>query len=385
MDSLRSSLDNPEDEFVLVLKEPIPAVVAVSAILRTDRSGPAQGWLAKMRSIDERFIEQIEQQTGQPLQIMPAGSIGDKPAKETLIRKGSQLIARRQLESPLMDQPLEIVTHIPRDSFRASSATFRYAVAWTAGLLVLVIALVLLLLERMILAPLRHFSRFTQKLNSTPFDKNTPCSLLERNDEIGTLAREFQKLLALQKQQADELLDLSQHDPLTGVANRRLFDDRFAQALQSRGRQPGTAAMMIDIDHFKLYNDHYGHQEGDNCLITLAQCMDQQLRSSGFLLARTGGEEFSVLLPNTTLDTALTYGDNLLEAINQLRIPHACSPTSNQVTVSIGVAVQRPGLITPGDIMRAADQALYLAKANGRNQIQAYYDQPSIQNSPLPT
>jgi diguanylate cyclase (GGDEF)-like protein len=171
------------------------------------------------------------------------------------------------------------------------------------------------------------------------------------------------------------------HDPLTGLANRRLFDERFAEALSYRGSRHRTAAMMIDIDHFKLYNDHYGHQAGDVCLVTLAQCMEGCLKSHGVLVARTGGEEFSVLLPNTSLDTALAHAQDLLQAINKLKLPHEVSPTGTSVTVSIGVAAQQPNLTSPADIMRAADQAMYQAKANGRNRVEAYH--PYAQPSPV--
>ena len=365
-------LDATSEDQVLLLNEPAPAVIAISPILRTDRSGPAQGWLVKIRSIDARFIDQLEQQTGQSLQITAAVSTEDTTLKTSLTRESTRLIASRRLESPEAGQPLEIVTHIPRDGFRSSTATFRYAIGWTAGLLLLVIGVVLLLLERMVLAPLRRFSRFTQQLHQAQGVMDVPAALLERNDEIGTLAREFQTLLNLQQQRTASLIDMSHHDPLTGVANRRLFDERFARVLRRPGSHPRAAAMMIDIDHFKLYNDHYGHQAGDACLISLAQRMEQRLGALGFLLARTGGEEFSVLLPNTSLPHAIEHAQALLKDIGELALPHASSPTSTHVTVSIGIAVQQAGLVSPSDIMRAADQALYQAKAGGRNRVEVY-------------
>lgn len=369
IDTVQPFLDATGEDQVLILSEPAPALVAISAILRTDRSGPARGWLAKLRPIDTPFIEQLEQQTGQSIQIAPMAKHDTEAAPTRLTRDADNLRIARRLDTLVDAPPLEITTLLSRDTFRASIITVCYVLGWTVGLLILTITVVLLLLERMVLSPLRQFAQYTQRLHHEQMSPAMLNNLSTRQDEIGTLAREFHSLLEHQRQQSEQLRELTLRDPLIGVANRRLFDQHLAEAMQHwQGDRP-IAAMMIDIDHFKLYNDHYGHQAGDACLIALAQCMEARLCVHGFTLARTGGEEFSVLLPNTSYDAAIAHAQELLEAINALALPHAHSPTAPTVTVSIGVAATDADQNSPATLMRDADRAMYAAKTSGRNRV----------------
>lgn len=365
----------------LLLTFPWPALVAASSILPTSREGTAGGWLVKVRLLDGRMEESLSAQTGLPVLLdslsmtaLQQHTRGHEPGSTLVEHTGEgEIAASRFLASHQPDDMLWLSTQLTRDRFRASTNTFRYALFWTAGLLLIIIAIVLILLESMVLAPLRRFSRFTKQLHQVHVTEDMPAPLLQRRDEIGTLAREFQALLSYQRQQTARLLDLSQHDPLTGVANRRLFDDSLALALENL---PTTNAcvsvLMLDVDHFKLYNDHYGHPMGDTCLVAIAACMEGCLGGQGFLVARTGGEEFSILLEGVTLEEAHEHADALRQTIVKLGLPHAASPTAEVVTASIGVAccshIQCCGAQV---LMKAADQALYLAKAAGRNRVRA--------------
>src|SRR5690554_7509540 len=134
-----------------------------------------------------------------------------------------------------------------------------------------------------------------------------------------------------------------------------------------------TSVLMLDIDHFKLYNDRYGHPEGDRCLASVAECMEQTVKPHGFLVARTGGEEFSVLMPETGLEQARTCAEELRKAIAGLKLPHADSPVSDVVTVSVGVASSvNVDNVSGSILMRSADLALYEAKDQGRNRVACF-------------
>ncbi len=167
----------------------------------------------------------------------------------------------------------------------------------------------------------------------------------------------------------EKLESLSFQDGLTGVANRRMFDTRINQEWGRciREQQP-LSLIMIDIDYFKQYNDHYGHQSGDECLKEVAQKLAELAKRTVDLCARYGGEEFVLLLPNTSLKQAIHLAEKCRENIYQLNIPHEASSICDAVTISVGV-----GSITPvkgsisSSLIEDADKALYLAKENGRN------------------
>ncbi len=164
---------------------------------------------------------------------------------------------------------------------------------------------------------------------------------------------------------------LSNTDGLLGIANRRYFDDRLAAEWRRalRDRQV-VSLLMIDVDHFKHYNDTYGHQAGDRCLQTVAQAALSVIKRPMDLLARYGGEELVVLLPNTDLNGATGTAQNIRNAISSQHIPHAGSSVSGEVTVSIGVATMAPDQATGyAALIAAADKALYAAKECGRDRV----------------
>ena len=166
------------------------------------------------------------------------------------------------------------------------------------------------------------------------------------------------------------LADLSMTDGLTGIANRR----RFAEVLESewtRAMRSGQslALAMIDVDWFKRYNDHYGHQAGDDCLRAVARLLTESTRRGGDLVARYGGEEFAIIAPATDGAQALQMAHAICQAIQSLALPHALSEFSH-VSVSIGVTALVPGQDdTPDALLRLADAALYRAKGEGRNRV----------------
>jgi len=160
-------------------------------------------------------------------------------------------------------------------------------------------------------------------------------------------------------------------DALTGIGNRRRFDEvlRLEWKRALRNIMP-LSMLMLDVDHFKAYNDHYGHGAGDNCLLQIGLALRQAELRPGDFVARYGGEEFAVILPNCHAAGARAIGERIREEIESLQLPHAQSTSASVVTVSIGCATQRPA--RGGDIaglLLAADQALYSAKQAGRNRL----------------
>ncbi|HEY1228056.1 MAG TPA: diguanylate cyclase [Ramlibacter sp.] len=172
------------------------------------------------------------------------------------------------------------------------------------------------------------------------------------------------------KRQRDALRALILTDALTGVANRRAFDERLEVEWRRCGRaQLAVSLLMVDIDHFKLYNDHYGHPAGDATLVQVAGAMQRAAARGQDLVARYGGEEFAILLPQLDLQGATGVARRLMHELEILDLPHAASPTSPRLTVSIGISSMVPGEHgTPADLVQVADALLYQAKAGGRNQ-----------------
>ncbi|MFC4259892.1 diguanylate cyclase domain-containing protein [Marinobacter lacisalsi] len=376
--------DTAQSGFAVNVSRPWPAMAAVAPILRTDRSGAAAGWLVKVRLIDSRVTSLLEEQTGLPVAINARKSMASSPEHTVVIRDSGQLEVSRRLAAQTTDPALELTTRMPRERFQTAARLFRFALAWTAALLLLVMLMVLSLLLLLVIRPLGQFTRFTRSqhgINSllgTDSGGTVPPSLLKRRDEFGTLAHHFQSLLDQQHAQGRMLLKLSQHDSLTGLANRRLFDASLEQALMAPG-EPAVSVMMIDIDHFKLYNDHYGHPAGDECLVRVAEAMQATMGQQGLLVARTGGEEFNILLPGTPLEVAMEHAETLRQSIEDLGLEHTSSPVLNVVTVSVGVASTRGISKRSGTrLMSNADQALYQAKDSGRNRVTGYAQESAL-------
>lgn len=193
--------------------------------------------------------------------------------------------------------------------------------------------------------------------------------LHERNRRLEALVEKRTQALKVANDQLDAL---SNTDALTGIANRRSFDRMLAQEWV-RGERRGMplALIMLDVDLFKHYNDHYGHLAGDLCLQTLARALVRAGRRAGELAARYGGEEFAVLLPETSAHEALEAARRIRHEVGALALPHALTSPGN-VTVSLGVASLVPSRhVVAEELVRRADAALYRAKMAGRDRIEA--------------
>jgi diguanylate cyclase (GGDEF)-like protein/PAS domain S-box-containing protein len=200
-------------------------------------------------------------------------------------------------------------------------------------------------------------------------DDGTVASLIGFMFDISERKRTEQQLIGLQK----ELEELSFRDGLTGVANRRRFDAiiEIEWSNARRNRQP-LSLIMLDIDYFKQYNDHYGHLEGDACLKRVARVLSTAATRARDLLARFGGEEFVMVLPETDQAAACKLADRCRDLIGAEQIPHESSPIDSALTISLGVGTVIPGhdeeLLPFVDMV---DKRLYQAKQEGRNRVVA--------------
>lgn len=209
--------------------------------------------------------------------------------------------------------------------------------------------------------------------NGVQFPVEVTCVRVEHEKDfvIASYARDLRPIRRMEKSivQLESKVKEIYDDSLTGIYNRRFFDENLERIVKTLARAESLlSVLMIDIDHFKQYNDTYGHVEGDICLKRIAQILKTTLSREDDFVARYGGEEFGVVLPNTGVNGARIMAQRLLENVQNLNIPHETSTTKNCVTISIGVVT---GKAEPkhhaDDYIRRADEMLYESKQNGRN------------------
>lgn len=252
--------------------------------------------------------------------------------------------------------------------------------------LILLFCFLLFMLHRYMLAPIALAGAQLKKIRNGTFREpednaktSSPGLHIRELAELFSLLPELRRHLAALaahstalEREKEHYEELSLRDGLTGAFNRRCLDQRLA--LEDE-RSP-LAALMVDVDFFKHYNDTYGHQAGDTCLIRIVRELKATLRSTDGVY-RYGGEEFIVLLPDASTSEAVHVAEILRKRVHRLALPHESSSVDTVVTISIGVAARGPACPLSGEaLVKCADEALYKAKAAGRNRSQAYTPQP---------
>ncbi|ASU39741.1 diguanylate cyclase [Herbaspirillum sp. meg3] len=210
--------------------------------------------------------------------------------------------------------------------------------------------------------------RMHQSIIMTPLqsDDGQPTCLIQISDSSTSVKRE--KMLM---SHSDALKREAITDSLTGIYNRRFFDESYALALRDAKRNhTSLSLLMIDIDYFKQYNDHYGHGEGDRALKLVANVLRAQMRRPNDVCARYGGEEFIMLIPGFTDVQAENFAERLRASVSDLCIQHEESQSGAHMTISVGVCTMTPDIGSDGAaLLDSADDALYRAKKQGRNQV----------------
>lgn len=202
----------------------------------------------------------------------------------------------------------------------------------------------------------------------SPIVLNAKMAAMERiaamRHELISSQKELAQVNALLKHQAEM-------DGLTGLINRRTFDTKLRREIQqARVDQTPLSIAMLDVDYFKKYNDRYGHLQGDDCLKSVARCLDQSVKGNNRLVARYGGEEFIAIAPNTHKSEISELALEVANSVYNLGISHEDSEHDKRVTISIGVCSVIPDeKTTPDTLITLADQALYKAKLEGRNTV----------------
>lgn len=289
---------------------------------------------------------------------------------------------------PLPDGPtITIANMLPQSRFDAPSRSLFVNVLLLSTTLLLVSLVLSIFVSKWVARPLVELGDWATRLGqgewpqaqhrASPISEVESLSnaLLVMADNVKYHTDNLEKEVAARTAELElansELAKRSNTDGLTGVANRRHFDETLAQEVaRARRLKEPVALIMLDVDHFKKFNDRYGHLAGDSCLIRVAGVIDASVRRPGDLTARYGGEEFAIVAASCDGEDALTLAETLRGRIEQLAITHTASP-AGVVTASLGVAV-----LVPDDsngaarLIAMADKALYRAKGNGRNHVE---------------
>lgn len=348
---------------------------------RADGSGAQRGVVTVGEWLTEHEISHVVDQTSlqvrTPLieQAAPLADEVDPTHFDSLTGYGRLRVEHGEHETllrwPIRDlqgDPIAVLEAVWPHEVLARGEALLQQVRWLA--LALAAALVLglaLVVDRMVvarlgrlraeLATLRRFHRWSSSVS------------VGGNDEISDLARGTNHLLGVIASQVDALETLSQTDALTGLANRRHFNEKLSQALRASARSgEPLCLLLVDVDHFKAYNDHYGHQQGDLALRAVAKALAGVARRPSDLAARIGGEEFALVLEDTDLGGAAHCGDAVRAALQARDIAHAAGGSSGRLTVSMGLALAGPEE-TPETLYARADAALYRAKTAGRDRL----------------
>ncbi|MEZ9785287.1 hypothetical protein BCV08_13405 [Vibrio breoganii] len=359
----------------LVLLENKPVVYSIRPILTSQETGPSKGFVLRGRYIDPSLVSNFIKQTHVRFKITPVADRTKTYNDELVVTEidDETLEVSRYVFS--YDVPIMLVeSFFPRDISAQGKVAVQSALFTSILLGFLLLFALWITLRKVVLEPVTHLTQKATAITNTKDYKKR--AQVETSDEIGELSRQLNKMLdVIENREAslEELLarlkELSITDALTQISNRLKFDSVSEMEWRRMQReQLPISIIMCDVDFFKQYNDHYGHVEGDQCLVSIAKTLEGSVARPADLVARYGGEEFVILLPSTGLDGATHLAKTVLDKVAAMQLPHAKSDVAPHVTVSLGIASVVPSednsllqLITD------ADNALYQAKQNGRN------------------
>lgn len=300
---------------------------------------------------------------------------------DTLILK--RIVAEEILEAKSYlslihpDHRLEILTSIPTLISERGRESIYSALLTTLGAMFLILYLVHVMLGRWVMIPISRVVKMSQNIRET--QDYSQSIQYQSEDEVGELVSEFNTLnetiafqLEAQQIQNDKLKHMARRDGLTGLYNRRTLDEVLIEEWRRHQREKlPLGLVLLDVDNFKLYNDHYGHPQGDEVLKSIAIKLNEALKRSGDKACRYGGEEFCLILPNTHVEGTKLIAERVRELILELKMSHEFNGDIGVVSVSLGVYSCVPGSDhephSVAELIEMADQALYSAKDSGKN------------------
>lgn len=368
-----------------------PMLVVSRPIKKSEESGQPNGVLIMGRFLGKKTVADLIEQTKvkfsiecpvikesyQKMEVSYASYQGKKEAY--FVEKEEGLIRIKKEFMDLNKKPAFLIEVIlPRSITQRGVQVMNFTAAYMMVVGVIILFVSGLILRQRVFSPLEKMARHMETI-----EDGTDYSLrlrVKRKDEIGVLGTLFDKMMDRIESQNLELLrvngilqGLSSIDELTQIANRRALNQHLEYEWNRMKREKKPISVILcDVDYFKQYNDHYGHQQGDLCLRKVADLLSKIAQRSCDLVARYGGEEFVIILSGTDSEGATHMAVNLSNLLKEQQIPHEASKAARFVTISLGIAT-----ITPTDdyrcedVLRIADEALYKAKANGRNRFEA--------------
>jgi len=357
-----------------------PALVSTMPILHSNSTGSRRGWIIMGSLLNEDAIEKLGKQTQLTLSIpanVPFKTRVDglkKLSNVTFyeVRDSEAIHGYTFIKGISEDQGVVLQADMAREIYKKGEITIRYMAIMISVTMVLVFLFLSVLLQRFIVTPITQLTHHILELERTrDLELRLPQKEVECKDEASILATRVNRLLDTIEEMHKKLVDDARIDPLTMLANRRSYKEHLTIEWQRLLRTGGQlSVIMCDIDHFKLYNDHYGHQKGDECLVMVAELIRKIPRRAYDLVARYGGEEFVLIMPEASLDNAVSLAEKIKQAVLNQHIAHEASPTGPWVTLSLGVASTT---VVKGtnheDLVKQADNALYTAKRQGRNRV----------------
>lgn len=356
-DSFKSSPGKVEPVVKFMVFNNQPALLATSRICNRDGVECNRGYLVFIKLIGGSFDDMLKQATGIDVEIYTK-----QQAEAAELSKDENMTVLERVDYQNKSTVCIVINH---------SVTIPSFITWAELSVLLAFAVFMfgfnLCVVHVMIKPIKQ-ARFA--LNHLDKERQT---ITEADQYISHEMRDFasriNEVFSELEQNRSELEWLSNHDALTKVANRRKLQIHWLQ-LQTLQPRQYVSVVLIDVDHFKSFNDNYGHLEGDFILSEIATQLANAETGCNKFIARYGGEEFCVILTSPQAIDNEHEANNLVESINQLAIPHAFSPTADNVTVSVGVAdCARQPIDHQHDIFLVADSALYEAKHSGRNKV----------------
>ena len=364
-----------------------PVALIASPILPSDEEGESNGTALIIQDINNEFIEKITPNLKDDILLHPLSTLSERQisssVKYNTLSDNTGAVQLKENDTKRLyilftdsSQKPVFALSIKRPPLPVDGSVFEGSVL--AGALCSVLAIIIFygFLNRKLIVPVYELLHFVERAQDEK-DFSQRCKV-NGNNEIYQLGFRLNNLFNTIEEQQSKLSDknailenLSKTDALTGLSNRRCFDEWMAQLSNAENSiHSFLSLLVIDIDHFKEFNDFYGHAKGDEAISLVARCIKQSLHESTDKPFRYGGEEFTVVLQETNLQDALKVAENIRSHVEKRCYEHAKSRVSNYLTVSIGVACKQQGqFLESQTLFEKADLALYSAKKQGRNKV----------------